>query len=59
MFICCLFFVALRTLENQPEKSRRYLNKYPSEPSRSFAEFNGNSLRLLLCHCDLCKVRFT
>ena len=30
MFIYCLFFVALRTLENQLEESRRYLNKYPS-----------------------------
>lgn len=59
MFIYCLFFVALRTLENQLEESRRYLNKYPSEPSHSFAEFNGNSLHLLLCHCDLYKVRFT
>ena len=29
MFIYCLFFVALRKLENQLEKSRRYLNKYP------------------------------
>lgn len=59
MFIYCLFFVALRKLENQLEKSHRYLNKYPGEPGRSSAEFNGNSLRLLPFHCNLCKVRFT
>ena len=59
MFIYCLFFVAPRKLENQLERSRRYLKKYPSEPSHPFAEFNGENLHLLLFHCGLCKVRFT